>query len=524
MSHCDIAATAMSRNRTTRPKNLTRTQSSGRHRATYPWQRRRSRFVLASASFVGRRRQFQSVSESASLMAQARRLCCSRAGGGSGSGGVPSVPATVGAALLLRGPGPPPKRPDALLDVAAKVVAENIPFQRIEERYDRIPEPVQRRIVFWSFPRNERDICMYSSLSRVPAVNSNGEPQNLSFCKGLKLLETGCVDGVLQVVDQVRGIQFDHVKSQVYVKLVSNIVLQATLAKFEQGPALFEDEDGIHEVGVTEATDEILVRVYDFPFEMPNEKIRCELSKYGTVTSIRNESWRGEGMYVVESGVRQVKINMKRHIPSFIRIDGTTSLVSYPNQIRTCMICEDPGHIRRDCPKRPVNRIHEIRRPNVPYIVPEQTHQQQLTVDSIPPIVPSVREEVHEITACTEDDSENLDRETVTDEILNEPERLLEEGSNPDSIEPVLDVESHDRIEEPQYTPVTRKEKKQRKRNLTKNEQSTSEEEKKVPKLKINLKQKDAFMEYEYNEVSKDREKSGRGESVLPDYSVNEFY
>lgn len=41
---------------------------------------------------------------------------------------------------------------------------------------------------------------MYSSLSRVPSVNSGGgEPQNLSFCKGLKLLETGCVDNVLQV-------------------------------------------------------------------------------------------------------------------------------------------------------------------------------------------------------------------------------------------------------------------------------------------------------------------------------------
>lgn len=116
-------------------------------------------------------------------MAVARRLCCSRASGGG--------------ALLLRDPGV--RSPDTLLDITAKIVAENIPFQRIEERYDRIPEPVQRRIIYWSFPRNERDICMYSSLSRVPPVNSSGEPQNLSFCKGLKLLESGCVENVLQV-------------------------------------------------------------------------------------------------------------------------------------------------------------------------------------------------------------------------------------------------------------------------------------------------------------------------------------
>lgn len=60
----------------------------------------------------------------------------------------------------------PQRQPDSLLDITARMVAESEPFQRVEERYDRIPEPVQRRIIFWSFPRNERDICMYSSLSR----------------------------------------------------------------------------------------------------------------------------------------------------------------------------------------------------------------------------------------------------------------------------------------------------------------------------------------------------------------------
>lgn len=33
---------------------------------------------------------------------------------------------------------------------------------------------------------------------RVSSMNS-GETQNLSFCKGLKLLETNCVENVLQV-------------------------------------------------------------------------------------------------------------------------------------------------------------------------------------------------------------------------------------------------------------------------------------------------------------------------------------
>ena len=88
--------------------------------------------------------------------------------------------------------------PETLLDSSAKVVAENIPFQRVEERIDRIPEPVQTRIVYWSFPRNERDICMYSSLQNY-VKDSNGENQKLPFQIGLKLLENKAVYHVLQI-------------------------------------------------------------------------------------------------------------------------------------------------------------------------------------------------------------------------------------------------------------------------------------------------------------------------------------
>ena len=87
--------------------------------------------------------------------------------------------------------------PDSLLDICARVVAAKIPFQRVEERYNRIPEPVQERIVFWSFPRQELEVCMYSSMSRMP--QSEEEYRGSSFYKGIKLLEQGCVKNVLQV-------------------------------------------------------------------------------------------------------------------------------------------------------------------------------------------------------------------------------------------------------------------------------------------------------------------------------------
>lgn len=85
----------------------------------------------------------------------------------------------------------------SLLDIAAKFVAKTLPFQRIEERFPRIPEPVQERLVFWAFPRDERDIRMYSSPCGS-AANAL-EYQNSPFCQGLRLLEQGAVTSVLQV-------------------------------------------------------------------------------------------------------------------------------------------------------------------------------------------------------------------------------------------------------------------------------------------------------------------------------------
>ncbi|CAH1776046.1 unnamed protein product [Owenia fusiformis] len=92
--------------------------------------------------------------------------------------------------------------PESLLDICAKMVAENVPFQRVEEQCDRIPEPVQSRIIYWSFPRNERDICMYSSFTNT---KDNGEQEKIPFQQGIKLLEANAVDNVLQIGFHLSG-------------------------------------------------------------------------------------------------------------------------------------------------------------------------------------------------------------------------------------------------------------------------------------------------------------------------------
>ncbi|XP_066974337.1 zinc finger SWIM domain-containing protein 5-like isoform X2 [Macrobrachium rosenbergii] len=98
------------------------------------------------------------------------------------------------------GVGPGVRSVESLLDICAKIVAEHIPFQRIEERYSRIPEPVQRRIIYWSFPRHEADIRMYSCFSSL-----GSDHHNLPFYRGLRLVESGMVENVLQVGFHLSG-------------------------------------------------------------------------------------------------------------------------------------------------------------------------------------------------------------------------------------------------------------------------------------------------------------------------------
>jgi hypothetical protein len=58
---------------------------------------------------------------------------------------------------------PAPTHPN-LVEMAAKCVASHIPFEMVERFYPPVPEQLQLRIAFWSFPEHEEDIRLYSCL------------------------------------------------------------------------------------------------------------------------------------------------------------------------------------------------------------------------------------------------------------------------------------------------------------------------------------------------------------------------
>ncbi|XP_050312760.1 zinc finger SWIM domain-containing protein 8 homolog [Anthonomus grandis grandis] len=78
----------------------------------------------------------------------------------------------------------------SLTELAAKCVASHIPFELVEHVYPPVPEQLQLRIAFWSFPDNEEDIRLYSCLA-------NGSADE--FSRGDNLYRNRMVQDPLQI-------------------------------------------------------------------------------------------------------------------------------------------------------------------------------------------------------------------------------------------------------------------------------------------------------------------------------------
>ena len=53
----------------------------------------------------------------------------------------------------------------SLTELSAQIVAKHYPFEVVEAHKPPVPEEIQLRIAFWSFPQSEDDIRLYSCLA-----------------------------------------------------------------------------------------------------------------------------------------------------------------------------------------------------------------------------------------------------------------------------------------------------------------------------------------------------------------------
>ncbi|PIK59827.1 putative zinc finger CCHC domain-containing protein 3-like [Apostichopus japonicus] len=111
---------------------------------------------------------------------------------------------------------------------------------------------------------------------------------------------------------------------------------------------------GVEGLTVTPYERSVWVTVIHVGLEVRQELVATVLGRFGAVKAIKMCSYaQAPGVF---NGHRQVRIDLKQDIPSFLFIAGHKAHVRYPGQPRTCFRCGETGHEAKGCPNKKCGR------------------------------------------------------------------------------------------------------------------------------------------------------------------------
>lgn len=152
---------------------------------------------------------------------------------------------------------------------------------------------------------------------------------------------------------EVIGIHFSITGNVVYIKMTSEEVCADVVRQHAQGHKFKHSDGHIGDVMVDHAGFGLrTIRVFELPFEVPQDVVVEAFRPYGKVVGHLAEKWQTFTTYQVLNGVRQIKIELSKHVPSYLMIGGVRAIIMYDGQPRTCSGCGQEGHVRSDCLRR----------------------------------------------------------------------------------------------------------------------------------------------------------------------------
>lgn len=155
-------------------------------------------------------------------------------------------------------------------------------------------------------------------------------------------------DQLQLTASDVTAIQFDLTEGKVYVELRSKEKVQEVVRDFDGRYDLICDNK-THNIRLLVEDGGTDIKLHHLPPRMPSEWIEQHMSHFGEVISITEQKCRSSRFPDASSGVRIVRLQIRRTIPSYISIQGYSTYVTYNNQVHTCRHCGNIMHRGRSC-------------------------------------------------------------------------------------------------------------------------------------------------------------------------------
>lgn len=91
------------------------------------------------------------------------------------------------------------------------------------------------------------------------------------------------------------------------------------------------------------------IKLHHLPRRMPQEWIAQHMQRFGNVLNIKDEMCKSSRFPNTPSGVKIIRMQLRRAIPSYISIRGYSTYCTYDNQVQTCRHCGNMMHKGRGC-------------------------------------------------------------------------------------------------------------------------------------------------------------------------------
>lgn len=150
-------------------------------------------------------------------------------------------------------------------------------------------------------------------------------------------------------LEQIKRLQMSHAQNCAFVKCSDLKIAQDIVATHNEKHEIEVNNTKI-KIRLVMEDGGVEVKVHDLSENISNDEVIAFLRQYGEVISIKELTWgNGFAFQGISTGVRVVKMILRRHIKSFVVIHGEQTLITYRNQPQTCRHCTNLAHIGMSC-------------------------------------------------------------------------------------------------------------------------------------------------------------------------------